>query len=398
MEDKRPPQDESESWRSTSDKERPSFLATWLQRRHEFSGEHRDEEETEEDDDDDSESSLPKRFRRFFRSIFKRMVEPAEQGAETLPRLFPLPLAFESASDLSPETPSSTTTESEYVWNRTSSEQPVVAENTTELPVSTTPEQPQPYQRPLFERPVAPEPPVQEVVARIDRAPEQTIIEHHEIRGTSGATMALLGAEFFARRRADRKIERKLTREVNTLEEEVQKSKDAQVRLEKVATKQPEQPRAERSYTVPTPEKPRQAIERPQITQERPVFNKPDTVPDTDKFAEKHVQPRVVLEKVAEAAEHNAPLERAYERRQEVKDDVTSPVSYTGASAVGEILSQTRSTVAPQAMPTSATQASLSNQPKASKQPELYRTAMLGGMAAALAILVFAILAYLFTR
>ncbi len=115
-------------------------------------------------------------------------------------------------------------------------------------------------------------------------------------------------------------------------------------------------------------------------------------IPSTESLAEQHAAPTVVMEHVAEAAEHNQPVERAYERRQEIKDDASVPAR-PGATAIGDILSQSSSasSTARRESASIATHKLLAT--RHAQTDALYRSAVYTGLIAATVVLVFAIIA-----
>jgi hypothetical protein len=119
-------------------------------------------------------------------------------------------------------------------------------------------------------------------------------------------------------------------------------------------------------------------------------------VPETDKFVEVQAKPKVVMEQVAIAAEQDVPLERVYERRQEIKDDPSSgPQASGGAGNANHDQPVLQTSVLPPSSTQYRTNADLSTSHNV--KPDQYNTATRNGVVAAV-IIIFAILAYLFMR
>ena len=118
--------------------------------------------------------------------------------------------------------------------------------------------------------------------------------------------------------------------------------------------------------------------------------------PNTDLYAEANVRPSVVMEKVAQAAEQDVPVEIAYERRHEVRDDpgAAGAQSGGGAAMVGSYLSNTTPAEA-SARQLAETQAYLSmNQDQHRQSSMSYGGAMKGGFAAGMVVAIASAIAY----
>jgi hypothetical protein len=128
-------------------------------------------------------------------------------------------------------------------------------------------------------------------------------------------------------------------------------------------------------------------------------------VPNTNQYAEAHVRPGFVMEQVAEAAEHDVPVEMAYERRQEIKDESGQAGHSGGAGAASTPQQQPNPFFAPSGQPPQAsarqlaeTQAYLSTNSSGSTNGDMYKHAMQRGFWSAIVILVLGAVAYLLLR
>lgn len=115
--------------------------------------------------------------------------------------------------------------------------------------------------------------------------------------------------------------------------------------------------------------------------------------------AEARSQSKVVMERVAVAAEFDEPVERVYERRQEVKDEPSTPGGASGgASSIGSVLAKNGSTAGQQSAHGSSTgQNGSTGDPYHGNDPRHldYRAAAIRGVGAGLAVIVLALMAYL---
>lgn len=168
----------------------------------------------------------------------------------------------------------------------------------------------------------------------------ETIIER---RGSNVLPVVLVGAEYLARKRADRKLESRVEKKIDATTEKQQRAEALQKELEHVVSQNKQQiEQLKRARTSMEQQGPR-ASERketppatvPAATETlRPP--QPETVRIEQKpSAEEVVKPYNIAERVADAAEHDVPVERAFERSHEVKDDI--PMT-TAAASVGAVM------------------------------------------------------------
>jgi hypothetical protein len=416
MEDRRPgPEETTDQDNETTPKKRRGgdFLSQYLLRRREQSGEKSEdgEEETEE---------KPKKFRRFFKGLFKNVVQPPEQSKEDRPTRLGLETLFltdpentertENGSE-TPELPE--TSEHAYTSGETtkaderevstnkpaehseagSTEEIEASEDTQEYtqptrniesPISATPEPEYtvPIDRTLFER------------SQETPAEKEVIIE----RGSSMALpVVLVGAEYLARKRADRKLDEKFSTKVEAVEKEAKQSNFSQQELTNLVKQNREQLetlKRERGITPETNVSGVQNTETVQVTEKPPQreLHNQEVAPEEPEKTETYK----IMEQVAEAAEHNAPVERVFERSHEVKDDHSTPV---GVASIGAIM-------AAQAEQKRITQLKASQAPmeindqglpviNTTSDSDMYKQAMQRGFWGAIIIIVFGLLAYL---
>ncbi len=219
------------------------------------------------------------------------------------------------------------------------------------------------------------------------------VIEKSE-RGVAVAA-GLFGFEFFARRRADRK----LRNEIKLMAKEKKPVRPTEVsaivapEASKSTDVLPSSGRISEKDLVARETKPLRDEEiRTTEVMERKDSYKTETAPQF--FANEQTKPAAeradeLLKEVAQAAEKNDPIEKLYERRHEVKDE---PSNHLGAAPVGLILS--RSHIANKGNFSVATQRLLeskNNSELAHKQarPQVYKQAITSGFWAGFIFIVF---------
>jgi hypothetical protein len=120
---------------------------------------------------------------------------------------------------------------------------------------------------------------------------------------------------------------------------------------------------------------------------------------DTNTFAEAHVRPNIVMEQVAAAAENDSPVERVYERRQEIRDEPSTPAGAAAGGAAGSDNGSQTSGSGQFSISTASISQDVSNnsaQRAGGPQNPDYQAAIVRGIGAAIALIVLALLAYLF--
>lgn len=116
----------------------------------------------------------------------------------------------------------------------------------------------------------------------------------------------------------------------------------------------------------------------------------------TDAYAEAQARPAAVMEQVAVAAEQDMPVERVYERRQEVRDEPSSPAGAAAGGAAGIFGSTPSGQQVGTTSGGGADSSQATNDHQGIQAPESdYRAAVARGIGAALALITLALLAYL---
>lgn len=187
-----------------------------------------------------------------------------------------------------------------------------------------------------------------------ENSTQEVIVE----RGSGAALPVLLvGAEYIARKRADRKLEGRLNEKIKESKEKIDNTTTIQQELETVVKQNEEQlealKRAREGQApveappiqkiiekIPTPRPERDTAPKQQTRSAERVQSTPESREQPRPVIERNaikdeVQPEKILEQVADAAEHDIPVERIFERSHEVKDDRT--VSGAAAS-VGAVM------------------------------------------------------------
>ncbi len=380
------------------------FLSQYLLRRRELIG---DTHEVEEEDADEDEK--PKKWRKFFRSVFKSVVTPPdghEAKGESTSRFNPdvwfawqstprgeavssdslirteqgdglHPSASEEllegqSTDVDGNRMSSTSEEqgAEILQGEIEQQSPL----RTRAEASHQPEDIRtPDNRALNPEDAVPPMLVQQADRTIphdqlhttpyhqtDSVEREVVIE----RGVGTALpLAAVGLEYLARKKADRRIEKAFTTKVTKIEHEAKQGQRVQQELSSLVqqnqeqlnrlkqergitsersqtimpTRQEAQPSLTNRETLPAPEAP--------LVQARNERNR--TTPEVSPRAQQEkltaveyvpdVESRKIMEQVADAAEHDAPVEMAFERSHEVKDDSTVTA---GAVSVGAIVAK----------------------------------------------------------
>jgi hypothetical protein len=196
-------------------------------------------------------------------------------------------------------------------------------------------------------------------VTQINTTPEEATKEVVTERGPGMVLpVALVGLEHLGRKKADKKLEKRVNEKITATNTELGRNAALQQEVETLARQNAEQLEAlkraregrarevmqaaeevmERSVPTARPERIITA-EQPKIAPERTV-----PVPEAkeqprlvfEKQDKEEIQPERILEQIADAAEHDLPVERIFERSHEVKDDNTVPAG--AAASVGAVM------------------------------------------------------------
>ncbi len=244
------------------------------------------------------------------------------------------------------------------------------------------------------------------------KVPTETVIER---RGSNLLPIALVGAEYVGRKRADKKLEARTNKKIDAFKKEQDHGSALQKELEKVVSEnkqQIEQLKKARSTMesqvsdrgrIPALESRTTPSERKESPRQEvrgaPERTSPQETSDKVAQSSEVVRPNNIAEQVAEAAEHDVPVERAFERSHEVKDDKSHPVAAAGAASVGSVVAA--STAA--GMAASSKVAGSDNAkdlPFVSDEAarEFYRRAAARGFWAAICLIVLGTIAYLVVK
>ena len=353
MEDSRfRPEDEDNQDATVTPKKRRGhdFLSQYLLRRREIANPDSLDDIESDDEDEEETTGTPKRWRRFFRGAFKNVVPPPESPRNEREHGFDPNTWFswQSAARLEES--------QQHSPEQTSGEQSV----TSETSEGSQPESPEvqhpeetihnsehtrtiPEAAPQNVHEGRPYSEAQSGGVIHERLQSSNVVEREVIieRGVGAALpVALVGMEYLARKSADKKLKRSFTREVDSLKMRASQSETTRNELDAIVRQNREQLEALK--------RDRGMTEKRGTTKET-YKNTPEKIPS--KSAEKRtnpmestsriekqseVQPRMIFESVANAAEQDVPVERVFERSHEIKDDKTATAA--AAASVGTIM------------------------------------------------------------
>lgn len=241
-----------------------------------------------------------------------------------------------------------------------------------------------------------------------------TVVERERVveRGVGLALpVVLVGAEYFARKRADRKLDRKFETKTELMKKDMNRGELARDQLDSLVRQnrdQLERLKQERGVQQPSVE----ARPAPEIrtTKEAPEIRKPGPEANRQQYQQERREVRatpyeqaerrevVQAENKAETTEVQTRSERIIERSHEIKDDHTVP----SAPSVGAIMAAQaaqKQAAASQNMASQTTYDPLGLPVIAdSRSAEVYKQAMRAGFWAAVTIIIFGLLAYLMVK
>lgn len=382
------------------------FLSQFLLRKREQEG-----IDAESDDDDEESDEKPKKFRNFFKGLFKNIAEKDEASTERRERdqLFSLDTLFMGYHDEEPEAEQIPESMPESITPVTSEAVAEVVADAPELPEEPADvppirrveraEAPEVIERPVAELPLAP------VVA----PEERTVIRETEkettvIRGAGMALpVALVGLEYLARKKADRKIDAKFTDKIQDMEKEAKKKDVVSEQLEKLVKQNKDQIESiKRERGLKTPEKTVIRERAPQRTEVLPISTPERRVPAQlekapaatyERQADRQLEQIKTIERITAETDNKVLFERMIERKHEVKDQ---PSTHVGAASIGSI-------VASRAKQQGSSGSSLGGSNDQSGLPiindgaqtEMYKQAVSGGFIVAIVIIAIGIVLYL---
>lgn len=406
----------------------------------------------EEDSEEEEANKKPKKFRRFFKGLFKNVVQPPQETGDTNPRrpgLEPFLSSWQeqisppldNASSLSeqpplhsPEAPVAPDVSQEISVN------PVVSElqlETAPVAAAETYSVKEDYSESGQEQPLSPQfivdspnviIPAPEFAAREQQQLEPDRTEQQpaerEVVIERGSSMALpvvlVGAEYLARKRADRKIERTFIKKIETLDKDSKQDDLSRQQLDKLVKQNREQLdvlRRERGLAVENRSSKSAELRQPAekaATQLENITARPERIvtPQVEAQTEQIRRPEAIklevltankesykklMEKVADAAEQTVPVERVFERSHEVKD--TTSVSSAAASIGAIMAAQAEEKQRIARIRTMQQQVGDPNQGlpvyRDTDSAGMYQQAVRGGFWAAMAIIILGFLTYL---
>lgn len=417
MENDRPKGDEEDALAS----KKSNFLETWQQRLGWFSELSYEKEESadeRENKKDTKESKTTKRWQGLFGKVFSSIVKPStieskpltEQSAPpTNSSETPEESTAEPVNNLAsnPEMAADTSAEGSHpgeagLAEEATSPSPEQSEETTTETGALSPELPDPPEAiAAINHQQNPESPLTERSAPIPatNTTKERVIER-DGRG-AGVAAGLFGLEFFARRRADRKLQheiKKVSKDLKSQETKVQaKISQASPNTETI---KPVPPPVERQSSPPL-KAPELQIQDTRYTSK--TATKTDYSPEIinsmyrDKEsvaapAREQLRPQEELKKSPQTAKEEIPVELYLERRHEIKDEAAQP---HGAAPVGSILANMNSadtsvfTAAVRQIARQNARRTVSAPPSPTDIPATYKQAMKNGFWGAVTIIVF---------
>lgn len=243
---------------------------------------------------------------------------------------------------------------------------------------------------------------------------EQVTVERERVIERRGSALPYLviGAEYFARKSADKKLQKKVTEKISNTQAEVTRNAILQQELNTVVKQNREQldalkqNRASQEQAEPrTPEvaptilKPESKTPEPPKSFETAIPQEKQRISQLERQDNPENVQRKIFEQVADAAENDVPVERVFERSHEVKDDKTVPV---GAASVGSVVAaihpvvSTPAIVLPSSVYTKESSGQLAQRHQSDS--DTYRQAMKAGFWTATMIIILGSFAYLMLK
>lgn len=411
MENSRPSSGESnddDTQESVSSKRRSREFLTYYQR---LLGRRPSLEEalnaSETDDDEEEDDEKPKKWRGFFKRLFGNVVTPpdGEEKAENQhsfnpdawygwqtgpnsetptisaevdeqPILDSTELPTVETEELTLEETTPTTIENVETPNETQDESVETIVEPTPLPEQTN-------EYPTEVEAVIPhESPAAETTQPIVERQTETVVE----RGIGGGLpLVLVGAEYLGRKHADKKIRKEFNEKIDRVEQKTSQQEVNQTQLETLIQQNKHQLETlKRERGMAQAEK--QEVVAPRVESK---LNLPPP--------EERVPTERILESVVDAAEHNVPVERVFERSHEVKDE-PSVVGSVGATAqsIGAVMAnQMAQHQAQIAQAQASTNQGLPVIVDEQTAQNMYAQAMRSGFIGGIMIIILGLLAYL---
>lgn len=221
----------------------------------------------------------------------------------------------------------------------------------------------------------------------------------------AAVTLLGLGAEYLGRKKQGRNQGKRIRNLERKVEDHDEKTKRLEMELGRETREKTYQSREQKPVLGRNAEAhPEKRIPRPE--RQDTLKEHVGTAIKTEKIAEEvakkvetyekqHEAPTVVLKEMVKAAEANAPVERIYERRQEIKDETSPVYNYSSAVPVSVILKKLSGTSQANTSLYPAVPGNPQSSPVNTK-PELYRQAAQRGFWGAVVIVIFMLMVYLF--
>lgn len=396
------PPEEEEKGKDKKRGKRRNFLLSWLEAREGAS--------TQETSDVDTESPR-KGFSALWRRVFERNVslesikEPeAKKTEEKLDDILEWwPNVNKTEEDATPE--NEELVSAEEVTKTVSSARAVENETETQftqLPAARELEEQVRIMRQNEFGLSNPEP------ATVSTRPEikepEVVVDKKE--PMAAVTLLGLGAEYLGRKKQGRNQDKRIRNLERKVEVHDGKTKRLETELTRHETNEKnyqsrEQKPVPRRNTEVYPEKIIPKVERKDTLKEhtRPAAKTERLAEEVAKrvetFEKQHEAPTVVLKEMVKAAEANAPVERIYERRQEIKDETSPVYNYGSAVPVSAILKKLSGTSQVNTGLYSTVPDNIQPSP-VNPNDELYRRAAQRGFWGAVVIVIFMLMVYLF--
>ncbi len=386
MEDRRfrPEDEENSDILATPKKRRGSdFLSQYLLRRRENLDPTNGSDLESEDDEEEEEK--PKKWRRLFRGVFRSVVTPPEEPRSEREHGFDPNTWFSWQSSLSPETADA----EDAISVNEIAESPHI-EQTEETLVGE--EQSRVSSDHLREETQAFTPQDTEGLIHERHQSSDSVITEREVvieRGVGvGLPVLLVGAEYLARKSADKKISGKFSQEIKSIKQSASQGELAREQLNTIVQQNREQLEALK--------RDRGIIEKKTILKQ-PEQQKKSPVNTLAVEKQQEAQPRLVFESVASAAEHDEPVERVFERSHEIKDE--TPVA-TAAASVGAIMASQKDVQTPvlKAIPNVGSKPRLPSRLDPVAIADQYNQAIRTGFLTAVVLIIFSSIAYLMIK
>jgi hypothetical protein len=229
----------------------------------------------------------------------------------------------------------------------------------------------------------SPESPAHEAAQPVVEHQTETVVE----RGIGGGLpLVLVGAEYLGRKSADKKIRKEFAEKINQVEQKNVQQEANQAQLETLIQQNKQQ--------LETLKRERGMAEAVKEEIKTPKAEVSPNLPPP----EERVPTERILESVVDAAEHNMPVERVFERSHEVKDEpsVAGSIGAT-AQSVGAVMAaqMARRQQTPVAQAQTSQNQGLPILVDEQTTRDMYAQAMKSGFIGAIMLIILGLIAYL---